>query len=117
MQCRSQSDDIEESIVDEEEECEVPPPPNSSVTIRRSAAAKSIAIHIAPKRGEKYHLVKNCTGLSNAKEIRTVTLCGTCGGTSTAYQVEAGVRNQAELGTEEVMDTASPSVGARRRRE
>ena len=79
IQRKSQPDDIKESIVDEEEKCEVPPPPNSSVTIRRSAAAKSTAIHIAPRKGEKYHLVKTCTGLRNASEVRTVTLCGTCG--------------------------------------
>ena len=79
IQRKSQPDDIEESIVEEEVECETPPPPQSSVTIRRSAARKSTAIHIAPKRGEKYHLVKTCTGLRNASEVRTVILCGTCG--------------------------------------
>ena len=101
IQRKPQSEDIKEGIVDEEEESEVPPPPSSSVTIRRSAAARSTAIHIAPRKGEKYHLVKTCTGLRNASEVRTVTLCGTCGKSITGEP--AGVV-QAEPGSGEGQD-------------
>ena len=64
--------------------------PSSTTTSRRSP----MVIHVAVKKGAKFHLSRGCAGLNNAERTRAYTPCRICGG---AYQVEALQRERPSL--------------------
>ena len=95
-----ESDDGEEHV-DEVEDTERPvgggtqaPPQSSSSSASTATRRPPMKIHVAVKKGAKFHLSRGCSGLNNAERVRAYSPCRICGG---AYQVEALQRERPSL--------------------
>ena len=92
-----ESDDGEEPVDDVEDTAgpaggaDQAPPPTPTSTPATTRRPPPMKIHIAMKKGTRFHLVRGCSGLNGAEVVRDYTPCRICG---RAYQVEALQRDQ-----------------------
>ena len=95
-----ESDDGEEPVDDVEDAAgpaggaDQAPPPTPTSTPATTRRPPPMKIHVAVKKGAKFHLIRGCSGLNNAERVRAYSPCRICGG---AYQVEALQRERPSL--------------------